>query len=68
MEAANCGRQRDGEPEKTLDLHGLADEAIEGLTSDVLDNQHRPPVLAHEIHWPQPPVASDGVPEFVFVG
>ena len=68
VEPAKCGRQRHGEPEKSSDLHGLADKAIEGLTSGVLDNQHRPPALAHELHWPQRPVGSEVVLEFVFVG
>ena len=63
-----CGRQRDGEPEKPFDLHGLADKAIERLTSDVLDNQHRSPALAHELHRPQRPVGSEGILEFVFAG
>ena len=63
-----CGTQRHGEPEKSFDLHGLADKAIEGLASDVLDNQHRPPALAHEFHRPQRPVGSEGIPEFVFAG
>ena len=68
VEPAKCGRQRHGEPEKSSDLHGLADKAIKGLTSGVLDNQHRPPALAHELHWPQRPRGSEGILEFVFVG
>ena len=43
-------------------------KAIQGLTSGVLDNQHRPPALAHELHWPQRPVGSEVVLEFVFAG
>jgi len=34
-----------------------ADKTIEGLASCVLDNQHRPPALAHELHRPQCPRA-----------
>ena len=68
VEPAKCGRQRHGEPQKSSDLHRLADKAIEGLTSGVLDNQHRPPALAHELQWPQRPVGSEVVLEFVFAG
>ena len=49
MESAKCGSQRNGQPQKASDLHWTADEAIEGLASGVLDYQHRPPALAHEV-------------------
>jgi hypothetical protein len=41
VDSAECGRQGDCESEKSCDLHGLADKAIEGLAICVLDNQHR---------------------------
>ena len=60
-------RQGHCESQKSSDLHGLADKAIEGLASGVLDNQHRPPGLAHELHRPQRPRTVEVVLEFVFV-
>jgi len=55
VELTEGARQRHRESEKSSDLHGLADKAIQGLTSDVIDNQHRPPALTHELHRPQRP-------------
>jgi hypothetical protein len=68
VEPTKCAGQRHGEPEKSSDLHGLAHKTIQRLTSDVLDNQHRPSALAYELYWPQRPVGSEGVLEFVFAG
>src|SRR5690242_3681650 len=45
----------------------MADKATQGLTSRVLNDQHRPPVLAHEFHWPQRPSAIEVFPQRVFV-
>ena len=67
MELTECARQRHSESEKPSDLHGLADEAIERLASCVVDDQHRPPALAHELHRPQCPRAIQVVLELVFV-
>jgi hypothetical protein len=38
----------------------------ERLASRVLDNQHRSPALAHELHRPQRPRSSEIVLKFVF--
>ncbi len=46
---------------------GWPDKAIEGLASRVLDNQHRPPALAYELHRPQRPRTVEVVLKFVFV-
>jgi hypothetical protein len=59
--------------QKSTDLHRLlglvllVDKPIEGLTSCVIDNQHRSPALAHEFHRPQRPRTIEVVPELVFM-
>jgi hypothetical protein len=43
------------------------DKAVEGLSSCVFHDEHRPPVLAHEVQRPQRPRSVKVVLEFVFV-
>jgi len=47
---------------------GLNDEAVEGLASCVFDDEHRPPVLAHEVQRPHGPRAIQLILQAVFVG
>ena len=67
VELIECARQGHGESEKLSDLHGLADEAIEGLASFVIDNEHRLPAFAHELQWPQCPRAVQVLAQFEFM-
>ena len=52
VKLAESGGQGHREPEEASDLHRLANEAIQGLTTGVVDNQHRPAAFAHEFHRP----------------
>jgi hypothetical protein len=53
--------------EKLSDLHRLTGEAIERLTSCVVDNEHALPAIAYELHWLQRPRAVQVLSKFVFV-
>ena len=55
VEPTDSAGQRHRESEELSDLHRLADKAIKGLASGVIDHQHRPPALTHQLHWPQLP-------------
>jgi hypothetical protein len=67
VEPAKCGRQGYCESKESPDLHRLVDEAVEGLASCVFDDEHRPPVLAHQVQRQQRPRSVKVVLEFVFV-
>jgi hypothetical protein len=67
VELAECRRQRDSDPQESFDLHGLPNQAIEGLTPCVLDNQQRAPALAQQLNRSQRPLGGKVITQLVFV-
>jgi hypothetical protein len=55
------------ESEELPDLHRLADEAIKGFASWVIDHEHGLPALAHQLQWPHCPGTIQEALKVVFV-
>jgi hypothetical protein len=68
MELTYCACQRHGEAEELSDLHRLADEVIERLTTRVINHEHSLSALAYQFQRPQCPSAVQVTLKIVFVG
>ena len=58
----------DGDAEKALGLHRLADKSFERFAAGILEQQRRSSALVGKRERPRRPRAVEFVPQFIFVG
>ena len=67
VQLAERGRDADREAQECSHLHGRAEQPVERLAARVLEHQHGPAALAHELQRPHRPRTVQLVLQAVFV-
>jgi len=67
MELAQSRRNTDGEAQEVSHLDGHAEQPIERLAPLIVEHQHGPTAIVHEVQWAHRPCAIELILEFVFV-
>ena len=68
VKLAHSRRNADGEAQEASHLHGRAEQPVERLAARILEHQHGPTGVAHELQRPHRPRRVELILEFVFVG
>ena len=68
MELAQSHGNTNGQAQEASHLDGRAEQPVERLATRILEHQHRPTALAHEVQRPHGPRAIQLILQAVFVG
>ena len=67
VKLAQSRRNRDGQAQEASYLHGLTEQTVERLAARILEHQHGPTGVAHEVQRPRRPCPVELILQLVFV-